>query len=225
VPHPGGEAPWLLAIDTSTGQAGVGLHDGEHLAVATWPAGRAHTTMTLPMLERVLGDAGVALRAIGAVAVAIGPGSFTGLRVGLSLAKGLALATPRAVIGIPTLDIVAAPATGLGLPCVAAIPAGRGRVVWATYAPGGQDYEPTNSTFDEFLSLAYGDEKAVVIGEWTVSERDRLVSAGYRVAPPAFGQVRAGHLAGLGYARWQAGEVDHAPSLEPRYLHGRPNPR
>ncbi len=100
---------WLLAIDTSTDQAGIALFDGEQMAECSWPGGRQQTTSVLPAIESLLAQVGVDLGDVGAVAVATGPGSFTGLRVGLSLAKGFAIAGDRRVIGIPTLDIAAAP--------------------------------------------------------------------------------------------------------------------
>ena len=87
---PGGA---LLAIDTSTLAAGLALYrDGAPLAELQWPAGRAQTTAVLHEIDRLLGLAGLTVADLAAVAVATGPGSFNGLRVGLSTAKGLVFA-------------------------------------------------------------------------------------------------------------------------------------
>jgi tRNA threonylcarbamoyladenosine biosynthesis protein TsaB len=222
---PAGERGWLLAIDTSTGQAGIALTNGENLAQQSWPAGRQQTTMVLPAIEHLLSQCAVSLDQVGAVAVATGPGSFTGLRVGMSVAKGFVLAAERAMVGVATLDLVAAPCVALGIDCVAVIPAGRGRVVWARYdAAGGGDL-PRNSTFEELLAALDEIADPLVIGELAMEQRGTLAGRGVPLAPAAMAATRAGVLAEMGFERWGRGEVDDAATLEPLYLHGRPNPR
>jgi tRNA A37 threonylcarbamoyladenosine modification protein TsaB len=99
----------LLAIDTSTHYASVALHDGTHLVSEhTWLAKQDHTRTLMPALQRLLADAGIDISALQAVAVALGPGSFNGLRVGLSTAKGLAVARSLPMVGASTLEILAA---------------------------------------------------------------------------------------------------------------------
>ncbi len=97
----------LLAIDTSTHYASVALHDrsallGEH----TWLARQDHTRTLLPNVKRLLQDAGCGLANLSAVAIALGPGSFNGLRVGLSTAKGLAIARGIPLVGASTLELI-----------------------------------------------------------------------------------------------------------------------
>ena len=123
----------LLAIDTSTHYASVALHDGSRLlSEHTWLANQAHTRTLLPNIQRLLADAGASMDALTAVAIALGPGSFNGLRVGLSTAKGLALARRAAVVGASTLELLAAE---YGLDVVD-MNAGRGRVYrWRRDAP------------------------------------------------------------------------------------------
>jgi tRNA A37 threonylcarbamoyladenosine modification protein TsaB len=99
----------LLAIDTATHYASVALHDGSRLlAEHTWLANQAHTRSLLPAVQGLLKDAGSSMNAISAVAVALGPGSFNGLRVGLSTAKGLAIALAIPLVGASTLELLAA---------------------------------------------------------------------------------------------------------------------
>ena len=81
----------LLALDTSTALAGVALYDGALRAEATWHAGRNHTVQVMPEAVRLLEGQGLGPGDLSAVGVATGPGSYTGVRVGLALANGLAV--------------------------------------------------------------------------------------------------------------------------------------
>jgi tRNA A37 threonylcarbamoyladenosine modification protein TsaB len=115
----------LLGIDTSTHLASVALHDGTRLlSEHTWLAQQDHTRTLLPNIQRLFEDARVGMDAISGVAVALGPGSFNGLRVGLSTAKGLAVARQLPLVGAGTLEVLAAEYG----PENAVMNAGRGRV-------------------------------------------------------------------------------------------------
>lgn len=220
--HP--EGPWLLAIDTATDQAGLALFDGDQLAEMSWPGGRRQTTTVLPALENLLARVGMAVGDIGAVAVAAGPGSFTGLRVGLSLAKGLAITGHRALVGVDTLDIAAAPYLEAGIECAALVPAGRGRVVWSIFRPGVSPSPPVNTSFEEFLVVLRAHATTIVVGELTSDQHDRVVDVHLRVTT-LMAQRRPGVLARIGFDRWQSGDVVDPATLEPLYVHGLPNPR
>lgn len=99
----------LLAIDTSTHYASVAAHDGKRLlAEQTWLANQEHSRSLLPNIQRILADSRASLADVEAVAVALGPGSFNGLRVGLSTAKGLAIARNVQLVGASTLELIAA---------------------------------------------------------------------------------------------------------------------
>ncbi len=99
----------LLAIDTATHATGVCLADrAQVLAEHVWHSGRYHTVELAPEVAVLLQRNQVALTDLEAVAVASGPGSYTGLRIGMALAKGIALALRIPLIGVPTLDILAA---------------------------------------------------------------------------------------------------------------------
>jgi tRNA threonylcarbamoyladenosine biosynthesis protein TsaB len=98
--------PLLLAIDTATRFAGLALYDGETiLAESYWLSRHNHSSELMPALVRMLDQQKLTVDSLSAVAVAIGPGSFTGLRIGLSTAKGIAKARNIPILGIPTLDI------------------------------------------------------------------------------------------------------------------------
>src|SRR5262245_15326881 len=98
----------LLAIDTATSLAGLALHDGSRVHYEqTWIAGRHHSEQVLAQVARALEDVGMELAGLQALVVARGPGSFTGVRVGLALAKGLALGGGLPLYGVGTLDALA----------------------------------------------------------------------------------------------------------------------
>ena len=99
----------ILAIDTATDWVGLALHDGNAiLAEFGWRSRRTQTVELAPAVAQLWARTGITAANLDAVAVAVGPGSYTGLRVGLALAKGIALAHKLPLIGVPTLDIVAA---------------------------------------------------------------------------------------------------------------------
>lgn len=102
------QKPLLLAIDTATRFAGLALYDGEIIrAEKYWLSQDNHSVELMPALVDMLAQQGFSPAALAAVGVTIGPGSFTGLRIGLSVAKGLALANRSAILGVPTLDVQA----------------------------------------------------------------------------------------------------------------------
>jgi tRNA threonylcarbamoyladenosine biosynthesis protein TsaB len=158
------------------------------------------------------------------VGVAIGPGSFTGLRVGLAAAKGLALAQGLALIGIPTLDVTAYPHQAQPIPVIAVAQAGRGRVYWAPYAHGPSGWGPQEPYA---LSTAAEIANAVVratafAGELTDADRETLARFAGRqrtvFLSPALGMRRAGVLAELALKRLELGHVDDPATLSPIYL-------
>ena len=117
----------LLAVDTSTAQVGLALFDGVQVAAEmVWHSRQHHTVELAPALAELLARTGIKMTDVQALGVAIGPGSFTSLRVGLSFVKGLSLARRLPVIGIHTLDIIAAAQPISKLPLAAVLQAGRG---------------------------------------------------------------------------------------------------
>lgn len=126
----------LLAIDTSTRNVGLALFDGTQvLAEYTWNSADHHTVELAPAVQDLLTRVHVNFGSIRAIGVALGPGSFTGLRIGLAFAKGIALALKIPVIGIPSLDILAAAQPPFHIPLAAVLRAGRGRLAVGWYQP------------------------------------------------------------------------------------------
>ena len=129
----------LLAIDTSTRYAGVALADpGRVVSARSWYSAVNHTAELMPAVSETLKAAGLTVNDLAAIAVALGPGGFSALRVGMSVAKGLALASGRPLLGIGTLDAEAQPYLQSGLPVCALLDAGRQELSSALFAPDGQ---------------------------------------------------------------------------------------
>ena len=123
-----------LAIDTSTRYAGVCLsQDGRVVVERSWYSRQNHTVELLPAVEDLLKEAGATVRDLQCVYVAIGPGGFSALRVGLSTAKGLCAGLHIPLVALNTLDIEAEPHKERGMPVCALLDMGRGEAAAATY--------------------------------------------------------------------------------------------
>ena len=124
----------LLAIDTSTRFAGVLLwKDGLPLFSQSWHSVQNHTSQLMPAIQRTLQHSGTQAKDLDAVAVALGPGGFSALRVGMSAAKGLSLPFGIPLIGITTLEAEAFPYSGTGLPICPLLNIGRREMAWTCY--------------------------------------------------------------------------------------------
>ena len=214
----------LLAVDTSTAQLGLALYDGATVAAElTWTSRQRHTVELAPALAGLLARTGLSMGELSALGVAIGPGSFTSLRVGLAFVKGLALARHLSVIGVPTLDAVAASVPVQSIPLAAVIQAGRGRIAVGWYKAtetGWQAEGPARTTTADELSESI-HRPTLVVGELSAEERQRLARKrkNIQLASPAQSVRRPAILAELAWERWQAGRTDEAASLAPIYLH------
>lgn len=219
----------LLAVDTSTAQVGLALYDGTQvLGETTWVTRQHHTTELAPALSGLLSRCGVSMEMVSALGVAIGPGSFTSLRVGLSLVKGIALARHIPVVGIPTLDINAAGQPAGRHPLVVVIQAGRKRIAFGVFKclkNGWQAQGPVRSgTVDDLADEI--ESPTYVAGELSSEDRSRLSRKRVNVllASPVNCVRRPAILAELAWARWQKNDVDDAASLAPVYLHAAGTP-
>jgi tRNA threonylcarbamoyladenosine biosynthesis protein TsaB len=133
----------VLAIDTALGACAAAIYDvtlGHMLAAQSYAMIRGHAEVLIPLVERVMNDAHVNFDRLDRVVTTIGPGSFTGLRVGISAARGFALASGRPVVGVSTLDALVAPYVNdiETVPIVAAIDAKHGNLYLQMIGAGGR---------------------------------------------------------------------------------------
>ena len=219
----------VLAIDTATRYAGLALYDGQSvLAELTWRARRNHTTTLVPNLIRMLAQQGLAVAHLAGLAVALGPGSFTGLRIGLAVAKGLALARDVPLVGVPTLDIVACSCAPLcpgarPPPLRALLEAGRGRFCVADYRWREGEFRREGD-----YRIVGHDQVGVDLEEPTLfcgeldAEAEQILCSCFGnhavVVPPVARPRRSGYLAQLGWQRLARGEQDDPAALSPIYL-------
>jgi tRNA threonylcarbamoyladenosine biosynthesis protein TsaB len=210
----------LLAVDTSTSQAGLALYNGRVQAEMLWSAGRNHARQLMPAIAETLGRLGLRPSDLGAIAAARGPGSFTGLRVGLAVARGLQFALGIPLYGVGSLDVVAAGLAASPWLIRAVLDAGRGRFATASYRLEGEEWvqvEPIAGVdLDGLVKLA--SEPCTVVGDLTDEARERLATPGARVASPAASVRRPSVLAEIAWRAWMRGDPPDPDAGEPIYL-------
>lgn len=215
----------LLAIDTSTRAMGIALYDGAQvLYECQWHSKDFHTVELAPAIQGAFKQTSVRVKSLKAIGVAIGPGSYTGLRIGLALAKGLAFAERLALIGVPTLDVLAAAQPIEEVPLAAVLHAGRERLAVGWYE-ATEDGWRASKAFElmtaEELS-AQIQKPTRVCGELGKTGR-RLLGRKRKnalLASPAWNVRRPAVLAELAWARWKAGEGEPQLGFSPDYLQG-----
>ncbi|NWG08371.1 MAG: tRNA (adenosine(37)-N6)-threonylcarbamoyltransferase complex dimerization subunit type 1 TsaB [Chloroflexi bacterium] len=213
----------LLAVDTSTAQVGLALYDGAQvIGEYAWRSSQRHTVELAPAVADLLARCGAAMDDIHALGVALGPGSFTSLRVGLALVKGLAISRHIPVVGIPTLDILANAQPASKLPLAVAIQAGRGRFAFGWYKRSKNGWQAQGPAQVVTVETIMDEVKtpSLVCGEFSSEDRQTLgTNSNLHLVPPAHSVRRPAVLAELAWKRWQAGDVDDEASLAPIYLH------
>lgn len=195
----------LLAIDTATHILGLALHDGNDLiAEQTVRTNNQHSALLGNAIRQMMNQCDVAMTQLKALAVSIGPGSYTGLRIGVALAKGIAVAQKLPLIGISTMDMLAAahpPVTGKN-ELVTVVPAGRGRVIAQTYKWAKGRWTPkADATVVEWPALIASWSGSIAIsGDISADARQLLAEAiangaNITIAPAPIRLLRAGWLA------------------------------
>ncbi|MFC2022494.1 tRNA (adenosine(37)-N6)-threonylcarbamoyltransferase complex dimerization subunit type 1 TsaB [Chloroflexota bacterium] len=215
-----------LAIDTSTDTASLALvQDDEVLAELTWRCGQSHSTQLLPNLSHLLNQSKLSLESASCIIVAKGPGSYNGLRVGISTAKGLAFSLGIPIVGISTLEVEAYQHAEIGLPICPIFNAGREEIATAMYQKKNNRWCQLTAehltTVDALCSQI--TTKTVFCGEFVPFIAARLrkqLKQKAIILPPASGLRRASFLAELGLKRFKAGDYDNPTTLQPLYLRG-----
>jgi tRNA threonylcarbamoyladenosine biosynthesis protein TsaB len=213
----------LLALDTSSRYVGIALYDGAQVLSETiWVSQNYHTVELAPAVASIMEKSGVVPNRLKAIAVAIGPGSFTGLRIGLGLAKGIAFVHRIPIMGIPTLDILATSQAFRQEPMAALVLVGRGRFATGWYRVVDGNWQSDNKidilTMDGLAEQI--TEPVYVCGELSRDDRQILVGKGKNIslASPAQCVRRPSYLAELGWQRLKKGLVDQPDNLAPLYL-------
>ena len=210
-----------LALDTSTDTAGLALvGDNEVFAESTWRCGQNHTTQLLPRLMQLLDQAELSLQSARGIIVARGPGSFNGLRVGISTAKGLAFSLGIPLVAISTLAAEAYQHAATDLPVCPLFDAGREEIATAIYRQKEGEWRQliTEQLTTVAALCSRITEKTVFCGELTPLIATQLSKELRQKAVLAATARRAIFLAELGRKRLQAGDYDNPATLQPLYL-------
>lgn len=214
----------LLAVDTSTTTIGIALYDDPSvIAEMQWTTTNHHTVELTTAVEQLMKRSSVKPEQLSLLVVALGPGTFTGLRIGLAFIKGLALALRQPVIGIPTFDYMAAAQPPSENPMAVILPAGRSRLAvgWFSY----QDDNWQSTSKPEVMTPEELSEKiagpTILCGECSAEERQTLGRKWKNalLTSPARSVRHPSMLAEIGWQRWQAGQRDDPVMLSPIYLH------
>lgn len=214
----------LLAVDTSTQFMGICLYDqGQVLGEMVWKTNRHHTEELAPSIDMLLYRCGVEIKNLSALAVAVGPGSFTSLRIGLSHLKGMSLALHLPMIGVPTLDALAFAQPVSEKNLIACLQAGRKRLAFQKYEWKGRkgwqsDGEPKIAFAAEFQEMIL--DPVVICGEISEDDRELLKSVPqFELTTPAQAFRRPAFLAELAWKRLVKKDYDDPATLAPIYLH------
>ncbi len=219
----------IITIDTATETASVAIAnpDGAIAAELTWRAGRNHTMHVHPTLRHVMMLAGITINDLTGIVATRGPGSFTGIRIGLATAKGLSQGLDVPIVGVGTLAASALGAAHLGKTVWSVVNAGRGQYAAAAYTAsndGGveQLVEEAIVSPEELVSnVAERGEDSILTGEFDEALAD-VARSGLgdvlTIAPDVVRTRTAANAARLGLLRLSRGDLDDVATLEPLYL-------
>lgn len=229
----------LLAIDTSTRYAGVALYgapepeEGRVIASHCWYSSVNHTSELMPAVSQILESQKTSIADLSGIAVALGPGGFSALRVGMSVVKGLAVTAGKPVIGVGTLDLEAHSYLRAGQPICALLDAGRNEVASARFGSEGQRIrEDTVSTPEELVeeltaSLAQeadgkntDSSRTLICGEgvikWGEFIRHNMKSRAMVIEPSSASRLWS--LCQVSWVRLTEGDISDLSTLQPLYL-------
>ena len=216
----------ILALETSARAVSAAItEDGRVLASGYQDTGLTHSRTLMPIVEHLFRNTGLTVQDMDAVAVAAGPGSFTGIRIGVSAAKGLAFAADKPAAGVSTLAAMARNVSFAGGLIICAMDARRSQIYNALFT--AEDGVLTRLTPDRAVSLAELAEELrsdprpkTVLGDGGALCADFLARAGIpcRLAPPHLVMQNAVSVALEAEAMAARGELASAQELAPVYL-------
>jgi len=208
----------LLAVDTTSARGSVALVDGERLGEVRVLAPEGHSRWVLEAATTLLRAFDLDLQNLDGLAVTVGPGSFTGLRVGMATVQGLAVGAGLPVVGRSSLEVLASQLSNQTVPVVALVDAWREEVYAAAYA-GGASLQPPRAGRPEALASDF-PSGCVFVGDGALRHRDtllRLRPEARILEPDLFLAVP---LARLALTELRAGRAQDASTLAPLYIRG-----
>jgi len=208
----------ILSIDTSTDYLSIAIMDGKKiLAGYHRPSHRNHSRLLIPTIVKLIKRAGLKIKDIGGFCVSVGPGSFTGLRIGVVTVKGLAYARNKPVVTVPTLDVIARNAKGFeGIVCPV-IDAKKNKVYACIYKSDGVNFKKISKymllSVDGLLKLTGIYDKVLFLGDGV-----KLVDSEEKIKN---WHPRADVAAGIAVENFRKRKFVSPEKLEPMYLYSR----
>lgn len=216
----------VLGVETSTSRSSIALVDGDQvIASASLGIDRRHGEFIAPAIDFCLRQAGATAARLTGVAVGLGPGLYTGLRVGIATAQTIAMACRLPAVGLSGLDVLAFQARHTARPICAVIDAKRRELFWAFYrsSPGGVQRQgdlQVGSLATLEADIAAQGEDVLVVGEGALVHRDRLEALDATVSGPEHAWPDAAILAELAVPRFVREDTQPPGELQPIYLRG-----
>jgi len=213
----------LLGIDTSTRFLSIGIYDGVKTYEYNVELGTRHSSLLIPTIERILKLLGWNIGDIDYFACGLGPGSFTGIRVGVATVKGLAMMNKKPVVGIPTLDILAASAKETNAKVAVAVDAKRGLVYYAGYKIHNCTLRKTGNyaliSKDEFLRKVKSAH--VILGDAAGIYKDDILKAcgGIEIMQKDYWYPKGHCIIELALEAINKNKLSNAFDVEPVYLY------
>jgi tRNA threonylcarbamoyladenosine biosynthesis protein TsaB len=208
----------ILGIETATSVCSVGLvRDGGLLAETSEDAGRRHSIVLVDMIEHVLNEVGASKREFKGVAVSAGPGSFTGLRIGMALAKGICLATGIPLLVVSTLEALALQSGSTASVICACLDARHDELYSGVYLGSGISREVVHPDASRSVNELAGllEAGAVVAGFGISDYAEALERRGHSVLPDI--GPSGGAVASLGERQLKSGVLSPLDLAEPNY--------
>lgn len=218
----------LLAIDTATQIMSIALHDGDRLlAECTQLAGRRHNAQLAPLIAQTIRQIGITSEDLTALAVAAGPGSYTGVRIGVAVAKGLAAARDLPLVPVTTLETLVAPVPHYreSPSMLVVLPAGRKRIIYAEYWPMGNRWaESQPAKIGDWQQVLADYARPMLFTGEISAEGLAMIRANpdHTIVPAPLRLRRAGHMAQIAWARLRekGAHSFSAGRVVPIYLQG-----
>lgn len=209
----------ILAIETSGNTCGVAVcAEDTVLSESAVDRKYAHAEVLIKLVDEALQTAGLEPAALNGVAVSTGPGSFTGLRIGLSTAKGLCYALDLPIVGVPTPEVVFERVRHLGMKTAVVLPVRKSELYVTRFEDGAQQGGIQTVSVDDFLKMAAAEEKLLVAGEIPEGVRRKLESLKIKMPEPKASLPTAKQTGFLSTARFRSGDTDDLDRLVPRYV-------
>ncbi len=216
----------VLAIETSTYSGSIAVSEDDRILGEYYlNMGPSHSERLVPAIDRLLGELGIEGKELGGVAVSLGPGSFTALRVGISTAKGLAYSLGIPVTGASSLEILAMNLPFSPFQVCALGDARKGELYAALFRTdgGGVSRISEDAILPPAGLMEIIKEETIFIGEGALLYRDFLEDNGLggeaiQICPPYLNYPRASSLAFYGFKRFTEGHADEVLGLAPMYL-------